>query len=338
MHTNEYIEELLSPVSEESPSGIDVAYDPDYLKLEAMLPDSTETMLETTEVASTDWSGIRRSAEGILKRSKHLPTAVYLTVSLVEYRGLTGLRDGICIVGGLLEQYWDAFWPRIDEEDPDPTERINILTTLSPPLGAYGDQIEFTKHVLQMPIVKGQQTGTLTLRAINGTGTIGENEADATVVLPDADPDAIEEACQAAQDCVDAIDQMVAMVTARTDGNGVLDLDVLQGQLKDIHKALASHLGQEVESDDTANETSADAGSGGTGAIRSRSDVVATIDRLTSWYDQNEPGSPIPLLLNRVRDMVHMRFPELMNQIFPDAVEGSRLLVHEPESQFDSSE
>jgi type VI secretion system protein ImpA len=131
---------------------------------------------------------------------------------------------------------------------------------------------------------------------------------------------------------------MVAMVTARTDGNGVLDLDVLQGQLKDIHKALASHLGQEVESDDTANETSADAGSGGTGAIRSRSDVVATIDRLTSWYDQNEPGSPIPLLLNRVRDMVHMRFPELMNQIFPDAVEGSRLLVHEPESQFDSSE
>ena len=334
MQTNEYIEELLAPVSEESPAGIDVEYDPDFLKLEAMLPDSTETMLETTEVASTDWSGIRRAAEGILKRSKHLPTAVFLTVSLVEYRGLAGLRDGICIVGGLLEQYWDTFWPRLDEEDTDPTERINILATLSPSLGSYGDPIAFTKHVLEMPILKGQQTGILTLRAINGSGTAGENEADASVVLPDMERDVIEEACQTAQDCLDAIDQMAAIISEQTNGNGLLDLDVLQQQIREIHRSLATFLGLNIE-DDGTDDNVEDVGGGG-GAIHNRSDVVATLDRITNWYDQNEPGSPIPLLLDRVREMVNMRFPELMNQIFPDAVEGSRLLVHEPETEYDS--
>jgi len=334
MQTNEYIEELLAPVSEENPSGIDVEYDPDFLKMEAMLPDTTESMLETTEVASTDWSGIRRAAEGILKRSKHLPTSVLLTVSLIEYRGLTGLRDGICIVGGLLEQFWDTFWPRIDEEDPDPTERVNILATLSPPLGAYGDQISFTQHVLEMPIIKGQQSGTMTLRAILGTGTIGENEADASVVLPDAEFEEVEAACQAAQDCLDAIEQMVTIVNEQTDGNAILDLDVLQQQVREIHRTLATFLGVDIEDDDTEAAT-ADTGGG---AIRNRSDVVATLDRITNWYDQNEPGSPIPLLLDRVRDMVNMRFPELMNKIFPDAVEGSRLLVHEPETEYDSGE
>lgn len=337
MQTNEYIEELLAPVSEENPAGIDVEYDPDFLKLEAMLPDSTETMLETTEVASTDWSGIRRAAEGILKRSKHLPTAVYLTVSLVEYRGLLGLRDGICIVGGLLEQYWDTFWPRIDEEDSDPTERMNILATLSPPLGAYGDQIAFTKHVLAMPILKGQQTGILTLRAINGLETAGENEADASIVLPDVDNDAVEEAYQASQDCLDAIGQMASIVSEQTDGNGLLDLDVLQQQIREIHRAIASFLGLNTEDDDTDDQAE-DVSDGGSAAIRNRSDIVAALDRITNWYAQNEPGSPIPLLLDRVREMVNMRFPELMNQIFPDAVEGSRLLVHEPESEYDSGE
>lgn len=334
MASNEYIEGLLAPVSDESPAGIDVEYDPDFLKLEALLPDTTETMLETTEVASTDWRGIRDSAEGILKRSKHLPSAVFLSAALMETRGLLGLRDGLCVVAGIIAQYWDNFWPRIDEEDPDPTERVNILATLSPPVAAFADQIGFTRRVLEMPIVSGKQAGTLTLRAMTVAADQEEGEADAGIVLPDAKPEDVEAACQAAQDCIEAIDDITERVAAQTEGKGLVDLDVLLGQIKELHRPLATFLGQDVE--DAPEPEAGDGGS--SGPIRSRSDVISAIDRITDWYGQNEPGSPIPLLLDRVRDMVHMSFPELMTQIFPDAVEGARLMVHEPETSYESSE
>ncbi|MCH2135256.1 MAG: type VI secretion system ImpA family N-terminal domain-containing protein [Phycisphaerales bacterium] len=334
MATNDYIEGFLAPVSDESPAGIDVEYDPDFLQLEAMLPDTTESMLEPAEESSTDWRGIRNSAEGILKRSKHLPSAVLLSAALVETRGLPGLRDGLSIVQGIIAQYWDTFWPRIDEEDPDPIERVNILAGLSPPISS-SDSIGFTRLVQDMPIVTGKLAGALTLKTIQSGANAEEGEADASVVLPDADPEDVEAASQATQDCLDSLEDIAERVSAQTDGQGIVDFGVLTGQLKEIHRPLATFLGQDVGDDDD-DAGSSDGGQGGSGPIRSRSDVVAALDRITDWYAQNEPGSPIPLLLDRVRKMVHMSFPELMTQIFPDAVEGARLMVHEAEeSNFD---
>ena len=87
MFTNDYIDGLLAACDGDAPTGINVEYDPDFLALEAMLPDTAASMLDGADVAPTDWAGIRNAAEGILRRSKHLPSCVILTGALVETRG-----------------------------------------------------------------------------------------------------------------------------------------------------------------------------------------------------------------------------------------------------------
>ncbi|MEE2972697.1 MAG: type VI secretion system ImpA family N-terminal domain-containing protein, partial [Planctomycetota bacterium] len=137
MFTNDYIDGLLAAVSEDAPSGENIEYDPDFLALEAMLPETTEAIFDGAQTESTDWRGIMGAAEALLARSKHLPTAVILTAGLIEVRGFLGLRDGLCLIANMLDRYWDSLWPPLDPDDPEPLERESALTSLSPPLGAY---------------------------------------------------------------------------------------------------------------------------------------------------------------------------------------------------------
>ncbi len=76
------------------------------------------------------------TALGILERSHDLRAATYLTEAELTARGLLGLRDGLQLITGYLEKYWDTVFPRLDEDDDnDPTSRINALAALNNPGG-----------------------------------------------------------------------------------------------------------------------------------------------------------------------------------------------------------
>lgn len=62
-------------------------------------------------------------------------------------------------------------------------------------------------------------------------------------------------------------------------------------------------------------------------AIRSREDVIATLDRLCQYYERNEPSSPVPLVLKRAKNMVAMDFLAIMRDISPDSMEQIKKLV-----------
>ena len=45
--------------------------------------------------------------------------------------GLAGLADGLAVLRGVVETFWDGFYPKLDpEDDNDPTFRVNILMGL----------------------------------------------------------------------------------------------------------------------------------------------------------------------------------------------------------------
>ena len=339
--TNDYIDGLLSPISEDEPAGINVEYDPDFMALQAMLPDTADSAIEGEEAdaAKTDWRGARTLAESIFTKSFHLPTAVILTAALIEIRSLEGLRDGLGLIANMMTNHWDGFWPRIDPDDEDILERENALTSLSPPVGAYGDALDMANRVRDAVIVSGPRAGSLTLRCIDGEPDPSKNQGDASIVLPDAAPEEVEQACETAEQCLEAINAIhdalaehASMVT--------LDLSMLKGQLEEIQQTLAAFVGrQEVgeSSGDAADGEGEGESVGGVlparpaGAIESRSDVVEMLDKINEWYSNNEPGSPIPMLVEQIRGMVHMKFPELMETIYPDAVNNSRLMVKPPD-------
>ncbi len=63
------------------------------------------------------------------------------------------------------------------------------------------------------------------------------------------------------------------------------------------------------------------------GVPRSRSDVVAALDMIGRYYADQEPTSPVPIILRRVRNWVHMDFMQLMSEINPSGVEEVRTLL-----------
>ncbi|UAJ09839.1 ImpA family type VI secretion system protein [Glacieibacterium megasporae] len=61
---------------------------------------------------------------------------------------------------------------------------------------------------------------------------------------------------------------------------------------------------------------------------RTRADVLAAIDAICRYYADNEPTSPVPLMLKRIRSWVDKDFMELIREIAPNgADEVTRLLA-----------
>ena len=82
------------------------------------------------EAARKSWELI--AAEGpalIAKTAKDLEVASWLSEALLRRHQLAGLRDGLKLLGGLVERYWDGVYPLPDEDGletpPDPGRRLD---------------------------------------------------------------------------------------------------------------------------------------------------------------------------------------------------------------------
>ena len=113
------IEELLKPVSPDKPCGDDPAYDPDFLQLDILIRGKPETVLskEGEKAEEPNWNAVEQHCLDIFGRSKHLYLAVVLSLAWLKLHGLPGFRDGTALIRGLLEQYWDLIYPRLDPDD-----------------------------------------------------------------------------------------------------------------------------------------------------------------------------------------------------------------------------
>ncbi len=57
-----------------------------------------------------------------------------------------------------------------------------------------------------------------------------------------------------------------------------------------------------------------------TGELRSRDDVIRTLDRVCAYFRAHEPSSPVPLLLERAKHLVSKDFMEIVRNLAPDGV------------------
>ena len=67
------------------------------------------------------------------------------------------------------------------------------------------------------------------------------------------------------------------------------------------------------------------------GTPRTRDDVLAALDAIGRYYDANEPTSPVPIIIRRVRTWVHKDFMQLINEIAPTGLDEVRKLLASPE-------
>lgn len=341
------LEVWLAPVSEDAPCGPNLEYDPEFQQLEEAAKEKPDQEFgsdgggtyQRIEGESADWGTVRKLAESLITRTKDLRVAVYLLQGLLATEGFKGMDAGIRLIHGLLERYWDNVHPELDADDNnDPTMRVNALSPL-----ASTDAVVATLR--NAWVVRSRQHGVLTVRDIEVTlGRMSAREGGpqfSELQLAAMLGEAIKETPDLTQMARSALDTTKAVSTLLMDRVGAaasLDLKPLVTTLYGVQQQVQAAAPSDASGDQAA-EAAVDGGtdSGGAtsatvviarpGEIRSREDVVTTLDKICEYLSRTEPTSPVPILLRRAQRMMGMSFLELINDMAPDGLPQAERVV-----------
>ena len=340
------IQSLLSDVSAESPCGEDLSYDPSFLALEDMLrTKAAGGVVAGVEEAAEEpnWREVREKSVELLKRSKDLRVAMYLTISLLKLEGIHGLRDGLSVLRGLLERFWEHLYPQLDPEDNnDPLERINILQSLSPTSVSVQDPMKFKQRLSEVPLCNSVQMGRFSLRDIQvakGKIAVSDDQRakapDMAVIdaaFQDTATDELLATSQATQEAIEHIAAIMSVFSERASEGQTPDVSGFRGVLGNIQKRVQEYLAKRGHGE-AVEEGAAVAGTeqkkGGvslSGDIQSTQEALLALDKVCQYFDRHEPSSPVPLLLRRAQRLVSKSFLEVINDVCPDAASRVQLI------------
>ncbi len=113
---------LLSPLPGANPSGKSLRYDPVYDKVrearreEDVLPQGDWSH----EIKKADWPlVIKLATDALANKTKDLQLAVWLTEAHMHREHIAGLREGLDLLRGMMENFWDTLYPEIEDDDLD---------------------------------------------------------------------------------------------------------------------------------------------------------------------------------------------------------------------------
>src|SRR5258707_3186110 len=114
------LDDLLHPIPGDNPSGASLRYDPLYDKIK-------EARRRDDNAPQGDWQRERKAADykqvvklagdALGTRTKDLQLAAWLTEALLHQEGFSGLRQGLDLLRGLIENFWDTLYPEIEDGD-----------------------------------------------------------------------------------------------------------------------------------------------------------------------------------------------------------------------------
>ncbi|MEJ1336052.1 MAG: type VI secretion system protein TssA [Candidatus Sedimenticola sp. (ex Thyasira tokunagai)] len=328
-------EALLQEISSDNPCGEDLEYDPAFIELENIAKGKAEQQIGDSiiEGEAADWKQVQKKSLELLAQTKDIRVLIYLIRSILHMDGLTSFRDALVLLKELLSRYWEQIHPQLDEDDGDPTMRINALVTLF-------DEESVLRPLRMVPLVQSRMLGSFGLRDISiATGETAppanyEPVEKSTIdgAFMDADLDDLQASATAATEAIGQITEIESFITDQVGVANAASFSDLTSILKEAQQTLSEQLtrrgvGQADETSDSEAAGDEAMATGGnrsgpalSGQINSRQDVARVLDKITDYYTQYEPTSPVPLLISRVRRLVHMDFMEIMKNLAPDGI------------------
>lgn len=114
-------EELLVPISEDSPCGEDLSFSPEFDAIADARHADDPTLDQgawQTEIKSADWPAVIGLGNQLLQeRSKDLRIAIWLTEAHTQTESFAGLAWGYRLTSRLCERFWDELFPREEDDD-----------------------------------------------------------------------------------------------------------------------------------------------------------------------------------------------------------------------------
>ena len=291
-----------------------------------------------------DWTALVAGANELLRdHSKDLDVAAWLAEALLRTDGIEGFADGLELLGGLVDRFWnDGLWPAADE-DGDET-RLGAL------FGLFG---RGTTGTFLQP---------LKLIALSDRGETPVTLASAELAAAPAAPRTADEDAQAVIDerraaAIDAVATGIArssrpflialrrsLIRAR---DGLETLMQTIDRVSDVGR-FGSQIGEPLTTairllEDHAGivfaaepaETDVPAATGGTDPVgipgsrkapSSRDEALAAVLALADFFDASEPQSPIGLSLREAVRRARLPLEALLSELLPDAASRTLFL------------
>jgi len=334
--------QFLEPISAETPCGVNVEYDNEFAVLRGRLEPRMEVQYGsfTDKKDEPDWGEIERDCCRLLLRSKDITVLIWYARCRTRSAGAEGLAQGLAALYGVVSRFEREVHPQLFIDDcVDPAVRANALAALCDPDGLLSDirnivvsnntaarlSVRDVERALAVPrfpnamepeAVKRQLADLysrhcLSLNALLSAGVCVQQIIEwATLNLKEDAPD------------LRAIAHLLSTLTVFFQGTNAIDSDEVEKthhneavvtQLPPKNWAHAANTSLEpaykmtrIIEEPTMNTD------------QQRERIRQLLIETRVWIEQNEPSSPVAVLLKQAERMWGKRFSEVAHFIPPD--------------------
>jgi len=344
------IEAIMQPISEENPSGESLQYSGLYDEIrEARRADKDLAQGQwLTELKVADHRQVIVLAVPALeKQTKDLQIAAWLSEALVKEHSFAGLRDGLKMMGGLQENFWETLFPEIDEGDME--GRANALEWMDTQTalaikgvkitGGEGYNFYDFEDSKRFDIPENIDTlDSNDQERYRELQTQAEKEKRVTgslwrIAKESSRRAFYEELAVVIEECWTEYKELNRVIEEKFERNQVPGLGNLKQSLDDIQTQVLKLLGEKRaeepdEADESANESadgengSADANkitvSSVGGAIQNRKEALKRLSDVAEFFRRTEPHSPISYLVQRAVKWGNMPLENWLQDVIKD--------------------
>lgn len=345
-------ETLLTPISEEAPSGENLRYSGLYDEItearradDALLQGEWQTELKTADYRKV----IELAVDALSTKTKDIQIAAWLSESLVKVYGFAGFRDSLKLVAALQDQFWDTLHPEIDEGDME--GRANAISWMDTQVSlaikrvpvtqaGYGfldwedaKKFDIPEDFSSLDQEQAEKFQDLKEQAERENRTTADKWKKARAATR---RQFCEEANYVLEECWAALKELNRVIEERYDRNQMPGLGQLNKSLDAVHtlvkKLLAEKRAEEPDpSDDTAyDESSGETADGETrrgssgGSVSGRADALRKLAEIAAFFQRTEPHSPVAYLVQRAVRWGNMPLDSWLQDVIKDeAVLGS---------------
>jgi type VI secretion system ImpA family protein len=117
------LERLLTPISGSRPAGESLRYSGLFDQIQEARREDDPTLPQgvwKTSLKKADWKEVERLClEALETRTKDLQLAAWLLEAWLRLDGAPGVVQGLQLLAGLCESFWDSVHPELEEDDPE---------------------------------------------------------------------------------------------------------------------------------------------------------------------------------------------------------------------------